>query len=308
VKATISKELLSEALLCGVLAGLIVLMSSGEAPEQSVAQPAVDYIRSRRPGFVPKVGVILGSGLGDLADKINDSIAISYSEIPGFPKSTVHGHKGQMVLGFLEGVPVACLQGRIHLYEGIEPAVLRTPIYSLRLLGCSTLILTSAVGSLRESWGPGTLVALSDHINMQAKNPLIGPSDPIGPRFPSMLNAYDPALRAHLRKLADQRGITLGEGVYVSTLGPCFETPAEIRAFKTLGGDVVGMSTVPEVILARHCGLRVLAVAVVVNLACGLTDEHITHEDTLKYSAQASGNMEVLLSDFFKSAGSVLDE
>eukprot|EP00047_Mylnosiga_fluctuans_P014518 m.39158 g.39158 ORF g.39158 m.39158 type:complete len:278 (+) comp5548_c0_seq2:987-1820(+) len=272
------------------------------APESSCAQPAVDYIKSKAPGHKPRLAIILGSGMGGVADLIQNVISFPYSELPGFPVSTVQGHAGQFLLGELFGVQVACLKGRIHLYEGIDPTKLRVPIYTFRLLGCEALFLTSAVGSLRVEAGAGSLVALTDHINLQGRNPLVGPNDPIGVRFPSLLDAYDPHLRGILHKVAAEKDIKLHEGVYLACLGPSFETPAEIRAFKSMGADVVGMSTVPEVILARHCGLRVAAVSIVVNLASGMTTEHITHEDTLKFSNLASQSLTTLLSGFVQKA------
>lgn len=268
--------------------------------QRSKVQPAVDYIRTRLPNkdFTPKLGVILGSGMGDVAKAIQEPVFISYSDIPDFPVSTVSGHAGKLVLGKLQGLNVACLQGRVHLYEGMDPSKVQVLIYTLRLLGCEVLYSTSAVGSLQLDNGPGTLVCVSDHINLQGRHPLIGPNDPIGPRFPSMLDAYDPKLRAVLGECAKANSIRLPEGVYLAITGPSFETPAEIRAFKTLGADVVGMSLVPEVICARHCGMRVVGVAVCVNLASGLGEGHITHDDTLHYTSKAAGDMMKLLTSF----------
>lgn len=225
---------------------------------------------------------------------------IPYADIPDFPVSTVHGHAGEFILGTLEGVSVACLKGRIHLYEGIDARKLQIPIYTMKLLGCETLFLTSATGSLRPEAGAGSLVLLTDHINMQGLNPLVGKNDPIGTRFPSLKDAYDPELRQKMKAFAEAEGIKLHEGVYLACLGPSFETPAEIRAFRTLGADVVGMSTVAEVILARHCGMKVLAISAVVNLASGMAESHITHEETLHFSNQASGNLTALLRGFLK--------
>eukprot|EP00048_Salpingoeca_helianthica_P014825 m.223746 g.223746 ORF g.223746 m.223746 type:complete len:289 (-) comp16315_c0_seq1:170-1036(-) len=266
------------------------------------ADEAVAAVRKIAPDFRPRLAIILGSGMGGVAEKIDNKTIIHYSTLPGFPVSTVQGHAGELILGTLHGVPVACLKGRIHLYEGIDPTKLRVPIYTLRLLGCEALFLTSAVGSLRVEVGAGELVALTDHINMQCRNPLIGPNDPIGVRFPSLLNAYDSTLRGILHEVAKERSVMLHDGVYLAALGPSFETPAEIRAFKIMGADVVGMSTVPEVILARHCGMRVAAISIVVNLASGLTADHITHDDTLFFSKQASDKLTSLLEGFVLSA------
>jgi len=266
----------------------------------SVAQPAANFIKERVPGFTPQLGIILGSGCGDIGKAVEDCVTISYCEIPGFPVSTVHGHAGKLLLGKFAGMSVACLQGRVHLYEGMDPSTVRIIIYTLKLIGCEMLFLTSAVGSLVVENGPGTLVCISDHINFQGRHPLIGPNDPIGGRFISMLDAYDPELRSTLAECAKDNNIRLPEGVYCALTGPSFETPAEIRAMKTLGADVVGMSVVPEVICARHCGLRVVGVAICVNLACGLKEGHINHEETLHYTSQAAEDVKTLVSGFIQ--------
>jgi len=248
--------------------------------------------------------MVLGSGMGGVADAIENPTIIPYSEVPGFPRSTVSGHNGQLVCGTLSGVGVVCFQGRVHLYEGIDPMQLRSPIYSLKLLGCEAFMVTAAVGSLNKEVGPGELVLLNDHINFQGRNPLIGPNDPIGVRFPSMLDAYDPELRATAHRLAKENDINLTEGVYLAALGPSFETPAEIRAFRTLGADVVGMSTVGEVTLARHADMRVLGLAVVVNLAAGMQAGHINHEETLHFTGLAADKVKTLFLGLLKDFGS----
>lgn len=266
--------------------------------KRSCGQDAADRIAEIRPGFRPRIAIILGSGLGGVASIIEEQTIIDYSLLPGFPVSTVEGHQGKLILGRLKGVDVVCLQGRVHLYEGISAQTVRVPIYCLKLIGCEILFVTSAVGSLRPNVGAGELVCLEDHINLQGLNPLVGPNDVMGPRFPSLYQAYDPKLRTLLHTVASENEIQLHDGVYLATLGPSFETPAEIRAFKALGADVVGMSTVAEVISARHCGLRVAAVSTVVNLASGLADEHITHEDTLHYTKLASSKVINLILGF----------
>ena len=212
---------------------------------------AAAAIQARAPGFTPRVGLVLGSGLGALVDELADAVHIPYADIPGFRVGTVTGHAGALSLGTLDGMPVACFQGRSHVYEGIEASAVTTPVRTLRLLGAEILVLTNAAGSLRAEAGPGSLVALTDHINMQGFNPLVGPNDEaVGPRFPSLATAYDPELRAGLHATADELGTPLHDGVYLAVSGPSFETPAEIRAFKTMGADLVGMSTVPEAIVA----------------------------------------------------------
>lgn len=265
---------------------------------RSVGQDAADTIQRLRPGFVPALGIILGSGMGEVADTIKERLDIPFGDLPGFPQSTVHGHSGKVVLGKLGGLNVACLKGRVHLYEGVDPQMLRVPIYALRLIGCEALFITSAVGSLREEVGPAELVMLTDHINLQCRNPLIGPNDVIGTRFPSLMDAYDPGLRTVLSNCARETNVALHEGVYLATLGPSFETPAEIRAFRMLGADVVGMSMVPEVVLARHCGMRVAAVTIVVNLASGMTKTDITHEETIKFGNLAAEKVTKLVLSF----------
>jgi xanthosine phosphorylase len=257
---------------------------------------AAAAIRERAPGFVPRAGLVLGSGLGALVDELADPVTIPYADIPGFRVGTVSGHAGALTLGTLDGVPVACFQGRSHVYEGIEAAAVTTPIRTLRLLGAEVLVLTNAAGSLRPEAGPGSLVALSDHINLQGFNPLMGANDEeVGPRFPSLSEAYDPELRAGLHRAADELGITLHDGVYLAVSGPSFETPAEIRAFRTLGADLVGMSTVPEAIVARHCGLRVAAVSVVTNLAEGMGEVALSHEQTLEEGKRGAAELGPLL-------------
>jgi xanthosine phosphorylase len=257
---------------------------------------AAAAIRARAPGFTPRVGLVLGSGLGALVDELADPVHIPYADIPGFRVGTVTGHAGALSLGTLDGTPVACFQGRSHVYEGIEASAVTTPVRTLRLLGAESLVLTNAAGSLRAEAGPGSLVALSDHINLQGFNPLVGPNDEaVGPRFPSLATVYDPELRAGLHTAAEELGTPLDDGVYLAVSGPSFETPAEIRAFKTMGADLVGMSTVPEAIAAAHCGLRVAAVSVVTNLAEGMGDVALSHDQTLEEGKKGAAALGPLL-------------
>lgn len=259
-------------------------------------QQLAQSILKRRPDFQPTLGIILGSGLADIADKITDSISIPYAELPGFPVSSVIGHHGKMILGYLNKIPVVCCQGRVHLYEGMQGKDFKIFIRTLKCLGCHTLIMTNAVGSLNKDLKVSQLVLISDHINLHPMSPLSGPNDEeFGPRFFPMDDAYDPNLRHIIQQAAKKLSIPLKDGVYISVLGPNFETPAEIRAFRQLGADVVGMSTVPEVIVARHCGLKVAVISVVTNLAAGLNDEPITHEGTVHFAAKASNNLGRLL-------------
>jgi xanthosine phosphorylase len=247
----------------------------------------------------PRVGVVLGSGLGAVADAVEDPVVIGYEQLPGFPRPSVQGHAGQAVLGQIGGVPVAVLQGRAHLYEGGDPDALRTPVRALRAAGVEILVLTNAAGSLRADVRPGRLMAITDHINLTGTNVLIGPNDDsVGPRFPSLGDAYDPELLDHLRAAARETDVDLAEGVYLAVSGPSFETPAEIRAFARLGADAVGMSTVQETIVARHCGLRVAAISVITNLAEGIGDVPLSHEQTLRDAAVAAVSLTRLLLNF----------
>ena len=260
-------------------------VARGEAAAAAIARAA--------PGFSPRLGLILGSGLGGLADALEEPISIDYGDLPGFPEPGVAGHGGRLVLGTLGGLPVAALQGRRHIYEGGDPGAMRAPVraHPPRRRGRAASSPTPPA-RCRPSSPPGSLMAITDHINMLGVNPLTGPNDDvIGPRFPSLRDAYDPALRGLLRQCASRLEIALPEGVYLAAHGPSFETPAEIRAFRTLGADAVGMSTVPEVILARHCGLRVAAVSAITNLAEGMGGEALSHEQTLRNADVAAGDL-----------------
>ena len=265
---------------------------------------AAEVIAERAPGHRPRLGLILGSGLGGLADALESAVAIDYADLPGFPQPGVAGHGGRLVLGTLAGLPVACFQGRRHIYEGGDPGAMRAPVRALKHAGAVALLATNAAGSLRPENPPGSLMAIADHINMLGVSPLTGPNDDeIGPRFPSLRDAYDPALRDVLQQCAKDLGIALPEGVYLATHGPSFETPAEIRAFRTLGADAVGMSTVPEVILARHAGLSVAAVSAITNLAEGMGGEQLSHEQTLRNAEKAAGDLTRLLERFCEALG-----
>jgi xanthosine phosphorylase len=254
---------------------------------------------TERSGIRPRVGVVLGSGLGAVADAVERPVEIGYEELPGFPRPSVEGHAGRAVLGQLGGVPVAVLQGRAHLYEGVDHDLVRTPVRALRAAGAEVLLLTNAAGSLRPEVGPGRLMLIADHINLTGTNVLAGPNDPeVGERFTSLRDAYDPELRAGLREAAGELGIDLAEGVYLAVTGPSFETPAEIRAFRTLGADAVGMSTVHETVVARHAGLRVAAVSAITNFAEGMSDQPVSHEQTLRDAARAAADLAPLVTRF----------
>lgn len=266
---------------------------------------AAEVIKARKPGFTPRAALILGSGLGVLAEQMTDVVSISYADLPGFPISTVHGHAGELVLGKLAGVPVVCMKGRGHFYEGYGAAVMTSAVRTFKLIGCEMLLVTNAAGSLRPEVDAGSVVVLNDHINLLPGSPMAGPNDErFGPRFFSMANAYDADLRALVKETAASKGITLHEGVYLACPGPNFETAAEIRAFKALGADVVGMSVVPEVISARHCGLKVAGISAITNLAEGLTPFPLSHEQTLKYAAIAAKDLVTLIHSFIERLGS----
>ena len=262
-----------------------------------LAKESCNIIESKT-NIKPLIGIVLGSGMGGIAKIIEDPVIIPYTQLPGFTESTVEGHEGNIIIGILNSVPVACLQGRVHFYEGGSCRKVLVPIYTLKLLGCKFFLATTAVGSLNSEILPGNIVLIKDHINMQGCNPLVGINDSIGPRFPSLLDAYSQNLRKKMLQVSEKHKIKLNEGVYLSALGPSFETPAEIRAFKILGADVVGMSLVGEIISARHCGMECCALSIVVNLAAGLDSKHITHEETLHYSNLSSGNVKKIVLDF----------
>lgn len=252
-------------------------------------------------GFYPKTAMILGSGLSSLAEQIANPVSIPYQAIPGLPSGAVAGHASLLVMGHLQEIPVVCLRGRLHLYEGVAYEQIRTLVRIVKNLGCERIIITCAVGSLRPEAGPGEIMMITDHINFQPGNPLVGPNDEsIGPRFFGMEDAYDINLQELMTETARRLTIPLHKGVYISTLGPSFETPAEIRAFKQWGADAVGMSVVPEVLIARHCGLRVACLAAVTNAAAGMSQEKISHEGTLQFGEIGARKLTKLIPEFIK--------
>ncbi len=255
-------------------------------------------IRERAADAAPRIGLVLGSGLGGFVDAVDGCTAIDYADLPGFPRPSVEGHGGRLVLGKVEGLEVACLQGRVHLYEGVPASASMVLVRTLKELGCETLIVTNAAGSLRPDVGPGSLVLIDDHINMLGRNPLTGPG--AGQRFVDMSEAYSREWREKIHAVALGEGIGLSNGVYLATLGPSFETPSEIRAFKALGADLVGMSTVPEVIAARHAGLEVIGFSIVTNLAAGMSGSALSHDETLSEAGAAGAKLERLLRALFK--------
>ena len=258
---------------------------------------ALQAVRSRAGAAPVELGIVLGSGLGHLAASV-DGVAIPYGELPGFPRAAVSGHDPHLVIGMLEGRRVAVFGGRVHYYEAGDPAAMRMPIGLLQALGAGRLVLTNAAGSLRPEMEPGELMLLSDHINFSGRNPLIG--EATDARFVNMVDAYDPAMRRALREAAAAEEIELREGVYAWYSGPSFETPAEIRALRVLGADAVGMSTVPEVILARFFGLRVAAVSTITNMAAGMSDEILSHDHTKAMAPLGAAKLDRILRRFLR--------
>ncbi|MGE7119662.1 purine-nucleoside phosphorylase [Peribacillus sp. NPDC046944] len=245
-------------------------------------ETAAEFIKNKVEG-TPDIGLILGSGLGVLADEIENPIIIPYHEIPEFPVSTVEGHAGQLVIGNLSGKQVVAMQGRFHFYEGYSMEKVTFPVRVMKLLGVETLIVTNAAGSVNKSYAPGDLMIITDHINLMGTNPLIGANeDRFGPRFPDMSEAYNKELRAKAKTIASTLGLDVKEGVYIGNSGPTYETPAEVRMARVLGGDAVGMSTVPEVIVARHCGMKVLGISCLTNMASGILDQPLSHVEVIE--------------------------
>ena len=245
-------------------------------------QESADYIRSQIGGFAPKVAMILGSGLGYMGDIVENPIAVPYQNIPHFKVSTAPGHKGQLVFGTLEGQKVAVMQGRMHHYEGYSYEEVSYAVRVLRLLGCDTLVVTNAAGCVRQDWHAGELMLITDQIKMFSPSPLRGENLPqFGPRFPDASHLYSPRLQQLARDAARDLGLTLREGVYFYCYGPQYETPAEIRAARILGGDAVGMSTAPEVIVAAHCGMEVLGLTLLSNMAAGILDQPRSEQEVL---------------------------
>ncbi len=262
-------------------------------------QKSADTIRAVAPDIKPRIAVMLGSGLGAVADLLEETAAIPYSDLPGFPVPTVKDHEGSLRIGHVEGTPALFLKGRQHMYEGQGSDGLKTMIRTLKTIGVEILVLTNAAGSLKVSNPPGSVVAIRDHINLLGTNPLVGPNDDEwGPRFPDMGDCWNADLRATLQKIAAEQKIPLDEGVYAAMLGPSFETPAEIKMLATLGADLVGMSTVPENIIACHCGLKCLGLSAVTNMAAGMSDEILSHEHTIANAAKAENTMAALMRGF----------
>lgn len=249
----------------------------------------------------PRIGLVLGSGLGVLGDEVEDAVKVPFGEIPNFPVSTVSGHAGQLVIGQLAGQEVIVMQGRFHFYEGWSLEEVTFPIRVMKALGVEIVFVTNAAGGIDPSWSAGDLMLIQDHINLTGRNPLVGPNEAeLGPRFPDMSNAYNRELRSLAKGVADQLGIPLREGVYVGVSGPSYETPAEIKMFRMVGGHAVGMSTVPEVIVANHSGLKVIGITCISNMAAGILDQPLSHDEVMETTEKAKAHFIKLVKSIVK--------
>ncbi len=267
--------------------------------DKTIVERAAQFLKEKSPA-VPEIGLILGSGLGVLADEIENPIKVPYDQIPEFPVSTVEGHAGQLVFGTLQGKSVVAMQGRFHFYEGYSLDKVTFPVRVMKELGVTTLVVTNAAGGVNESFHPGDLMIITDHLNF-AQNPLIGPNDSkIGARFPDMSEAYTKELRTLAKEVANELNIAIQEGVYVGMTGPSYETPAEIKMLRTLGGDAVGMSTVPEVIVARHANLKVLGISCISNMAAGILDQPLTHDEVIETTEKVKAEFLSLVKQIVK--------
>lgn len=269
-------------------------MTAATAYGSAAALHAANLVRARL-AETPAVGIILGSGLGGISQTIERPVRIPYREVPGFPSATVVGHAGELIAGQLEGKPVVALSGRFHMYEGHDAALAGFPVRVLHALGIRTLIVSNAAGGVRPTFTPGTVMLLRDHVNLMFRNPLVGPVEQGDVRFPDMSEPYDAGLRAIAHEVAKSQRLTLEEGVYFGLLGPTYETKAEVQMLARLGADAVGMSTVPEVIVARALGLRVLGFSCITNLACGLAAAPITHQEVLETTARVAAQLQQLV-------------
>ena len=269
--------------------------------DQPLRLAALEAAVRARTDLVPETGIVLGSGLGGLADDLADPVSIPFADLPGWPAATAPGHVGRLLLGTLGGRPVVMLQGRFHLYEGNDPGLVVQPVLLFARLGARRVVLTNAAGGLDPSFGPGTLMVMRDHINLTGRSPLIGPNaDELGPSFPDLTDAWSPRLRAALHAAAAAEGVTLAEGVYVGLTGPAYETPAEVRMLADLGGHAVGMSTVLECIAARWAGLKVCGVSLVTNAGAGYTGEALSHEEVLAAGAEAGPRLARVIRRFLE--------
>jgi inosine/guanosine/xanthosine phosphorylase family protein len=267
--------------------------------DQPAKLDALTVAVRRRSDLKPRVALVLGSGLGGLASALTDAVVIPFAELPGWPPATAPTHAGRLLLGYLSGVPAVVLQGRFHLYEGNDPGLVVQPVLLFRRLGASVVVLTNSAGGLNPDWAPGTLMVIADHINLTGRTPLHGPNaDTIGPRFPDLTDAWSARLRARLHAAGEAEGVGLKEGVYVGLAGPSYETPAEVRMYRQLGGDAIGMSTVLECIAARWAGLEVGGVSIVTNPGAGYTETPLTEEEVLATAASVGPDLGRVLRRF----------
>ncbi|MEP7379988.1 MAG: purine-nucleoside phosphorylase [Chloroflexota bacterium] len=254
-----------------------------------------------RTDLVPRLGIVLGSGLGGLADALTDAVSVPFADLPGWPAASAPGHAGRLLLGHLDGVPVVCLQGRLHLYEGNPERLVVEPVLLMRRLGAQVIVLSNAAGGIRVDWPAGTLMLITDHLNLTGRSPLIGANDDaLGPRFPDLTHVWDPRLNDLMRRAAVAEGVTLEAGVYAGLTGPTYETPAEVRMLRAMGADAVGMSTVLEAIVARWAGAEVVGVSLVTNPGAGITGEPLSHAEVLAAADQASERFQALIRNFVR--------
>jgi len=277
-------------------------------PIAPIDQPArIDALEAAvraRSDLVPEVGIVLGSGLGALADDLEDAVAIPFADLPGWPAATAPGHVGRLLIGRLDRTPVVMLQGRLHVYEGNDPGLVIQPVLLFKKLGASVVVLTNAAGGVDPAFGPGTLMVISDHLNLTGRTPLLGPNaEQIGPRFQDLTEAWSPRLRAALHSAGEAEGVPLAEGIYAGLLGPQYETPAEVRMLRTLGADAVGMSTVLECIAARWAGLEVCGVSLVTNAGAGYSGEPLSHDEVMAAGAEAGPRLARVIRRFVADLG-----
>jgi purine-nucleoside phosphorylase len=276
-------------------------ITPAEQPARLAALVAAVRARS---DLVPRVGLVLGSGLGSLADDLEEPVSLPFEDLPGWPVATAPGHEGRLRLGRLGGVPVAALQGRFHLYEGNDAGLVVQPVLLFRQLGAEVVILTNAAGGVNPAYGPGTLMVITDHLNLTGRTPLLGANaDELGPRFPDLTDVWSPRLRERLHAAAEAEGVPLEEGIYAGLLGPSYETPAEVRMLRTLGADSVGMSTVLEAVAARWVGLEVCGVSLVTNAGAGYSGRPLAHEEVLAAGAEAGPRLARVLRRFIEGIG-----
>lgn len=278
------------------------MSTPSDAPSFSQRLDLLEPAVRARTALVPKVGIVLGSGLGGLADALTDPVAVPFAELPGWPAASAPGHAGRLLLGNLDGVPAVCLQGRLHLYEGNSERLVVEPVLLMRRLGAQVIVLSNAAGGIRVDWPAGTLMLITDHLNLTGRSPLMGANDDaLGPRFPDLTHVWSPQLNDLMRRAAADEKVTLEEGVYAGLTGPTYETPAEVRMLRAMGADAVGMSTVLEAIVARWAGADVVGVSLVTNPGAGITGDPLTHEEVLEAAAEAGARFQALIRSFVRN-------